>query len=102
MPNISLGKRPLPATTGTDYISMSAGSDFSAAARKDSTLWTWGSNGSEQPGRGTYGGFRNRPEMAGSGDISTGSGSDNSFMIRSDGTMGACGCNDEGQPGLGE
>ena len=93
--------------SGTEWIDVSTGTNFTIALRNDGTLWAWGSNGGGRLGVGDMT-QRLTPaavvttDVSGTGwtDISTG---DNfALAVRNDGSLWAWGGNGDGRLGLGD
>jgi len=81
---------------------VAAGSNFSAALKSDSTLWTWGGNGSGQLGNGTTTGT-NTPGQVGTGTTwsAVAAGSNFTAAIDTGGNLWTWGGNGSGQLGNG-
>ncbi|HEY0713447.1 MAG TPA: hypothetical protein VGF45_12290, partial [Polyangia bacterium] len=92
---------PVQIGSGTSWIAVSGGENFSLALRSDGKLFSAGANASGQLGRtgstGTFaevsGGHRWRSISAGAQHV---------VAIRDDGTLWSWGLNDEGQLGKGD
>jgi alpha-tubulin suppressor-like RCC1 family protein len=99
---------PIQIGTDTDWVTASAGAEFTAAIKADGSLWTWGSNRFGELGDGTTT-LRNTPARVGTGNdwasVAAGSFMDahanpgHVAAIRTDGTLWAWGSNEHGQLG---
>jgi alpha-tubulin suppressor-like RCC1 family protein len=89
--------------TGVSGITaISAGGYHTVALKNDSTVWTWGHNGSGQLGNGTTTNSNTAamiPEL--SGIIAIAAGGDHTLALKKDGTVWAWGANYSGQLGEG-
>uniref|UniRef100_UPI003FA75F2E RCC1 domain-containing protein n=1 Tax=Rhabdothermincola sp. TaxID=2820405 RepID=UPI003FA75F2E len=96
---------PQQVGTGTDWVTVAAGSGHSLAVKRDGTLWSWGYNFSGELGLGDTT-DRNTPQQVGTGSdwasVAAGSYSEHSLAIKTDGTLWAWGHNGDGQLGLGD
>lgn len=94
----------VPKRVGTDsnWVTASAGENFSAAIKADGTLWTWGYNNRGQLGNGNT---QNSsiPLKVGTANnwVSVSAGSRHVLAIKADGTLWAWGYNYFGQLGNG-
>ncbi len=96
----SLAPAPVSQPVG-QWVSVSAGFEYSIGMQSDGTIWSWGFNGNGQLGIG------NTTEQLSPVQIGTGSdwtyiaaGSSYAFGIRADSTLWAWGANIEGSCGL--
>ena len=92
-----------PGLTGTEWLSVSAGTLHSAGIMADGTLWAWGNNSNGRTGLGTTTGQANSPTQIGLDDNwkSVSAADQHSAGIRADGTLWAWGNNADGRTGLG-
>lgn len=93
---------PTRIGTGSEWTSVSAGTNHTLAVTEDGTLWAWGSNSSGQLGDGTVV-DKNIPTQVGTDTIWKGAsaGEQHSVALRLDGTLWAWGSNTYGQLGNG-
>ena len=96
-------KTPVQAGTGTQWVSATAGQNYTLAVRTDGTLWAWGDNSSSgQLGDGTTTN-RSAPVQVGTGTNwdSVSAGLLHTVAVKTDGTLWAWGNNGSGQLGDG-
>ena len=98
--------RTSPVTTsggGTNWLSASGGSQFSAAIKRDGTLWTWGANSAGQLGDGTTTSRSSPGTLAGGGTnwCAISAGCAHVAAIKTDGTLWTWGNNAAGKLGTG-
>jgi alpha-tubulin suppressor-like RCC1 family protein len=98
--------RSSPGTTvggGTNWKTVSCGRYHNMALKTDGTLWSWGSDGYGQQGKGGGGTSSSPQTIIGSGYTwkQASCGHYHNMAIRMDGTLWACGRNDTGQLGDG-
>lgn len=88
--------------TNSNWLSVSAGADFSIALKTDGTLWAWGANSSGQLGDGTTSN-KTIPTQIGTATNWTSIATGDAFVIakKSNGTLWAWGNNASGQLGDG-
>jgi alpha-tubulin suppressor-like RCC1 family protein len=104
----SPSQRSSPVQVGslTNWSSVSAGDNHSAAIKTDGTLWTWGYNWYGQLGLGDSGDYTNRSSPVQVGALTTWAsvfgGSNQTSAIKSDGTLWGWGENLQGALGLGD
>ncbi len=95
---------PAQISSGTDWIAVSAGSNFALAIDSSGNLWAWGDNTYGQLGNGTTSSTKvTSPTQVASGTTWTAVAAGSNFVvaIRSDGTLWAWGNNTSGQIGNG-
>jgi alpha-tubulin suppressor-like RCC1 family protein len=101
----SPGQRSLPTQVGalTNWSSISAGNNHTAAIKTDGTLWAWGLNYQGQLGLGDAGNYTDRssPVQVGSGTTwaSVSGGYLHTAAIKTDGSLWTWGYNPYGQLG---
>ncbi len=106
---LGLGKniteRNTPARIGSDndWVTVTAGNDYSLGIRTDGSLWSWGDNFSGQLGLGDHT-YRTTPVRVGSFTdwVMVSAGYDHSLGIRANGWLYAWGNNYHGALGLGD
>lgn len=93
---------PQRVGTGTDWKSVSTGSQFTVALKTDGSLWTWGHNNLGQLGDGTTT-DRSVPTRVGAAtdwaQVSAGDGF--ALAVKTDGSLWAWGANPDGAPAYG-
>jgi len=96
------GSKPVRVKNLTGVIAVAAGDAFSAALRRDGTVWTWGTNGYGQLGDGSRR-SRNIPVQVKNLNniIAISEGDFNTVALKSDGTVWTWGSNEFGQLGDG-
>jgi alpha-tubulin suppressor-like RCC1 family protein len=89
--------------TDNDWISISAGRDFSMAIKSNGTLYGWGQNGFYQLGLGTTTDMNVPTQITGAGNNwkSVTAGSEQTLAIKADGKLYAWGHNATGCLGIG-
>lgn len=83
---------------GSDFLQVSAGSNFAMGLKADGSLWNWGFNDGGQLGTNTNH-WASRPQKIGDGYVAVGAGYRQSFAIKADGTLWAWGDNMGGDLG---
>jgi len=104
--NSLLNERRIPQqedTNATDWVSVSAGSNHTAAIKKDGTLWSWGLNSAGELGSGDNNSSRVAiQESTNATDWKYVScGFDHTLALKNDGTLWVWGSSYYGQLGLG-
>jgi len=91
----------LACISGAHAETIAAGSNFAAAVKSDSTLWTWGGGGSGQLGNGTNTGVNTPIQVGGNTWNAVAAGSNFMAAIATDRSLWTWGGNGSGQLGNG-
>ena len=100
--NTSSSDIPIRVGTDTDWATISAGINHTAALKTDGSIWTWGYNDSGELGDGTYT-LREIPSRVGKDTnwAMVSAGDSYTIALKTNGSLWAWGGNDNGQLGYG-